>query len=154
MNPKRWARMVLPLSLAVLPACDSGRSPSSPSTPASFLAGTWSGTLTIQRQGQPDTSAATTWTFEVVPQTNSQSFRATIQSQHPWLPITTAGTTAIAPAATPPTQISTQGNYPSPRGCQGTFGSLGTAENARIDATFHGVDCNGETFDGRVVLTK
>jgi hypothetical protein len=29
-----------------------------------------------------------TYTFEVVPQTNLQTFRTTIQSQNTWLPIT------------------------------------------------------------------
>ena len=61
--------------------------------------------------------------------------------------------TVIAPAATPPTQISSQGDYSSPRGYRGTFGSLGTAEATRIEASFHGVDCQ-VGFDGSVVLTK
>ena len=61
---------------------------------------------------------------------------------------------AIAPSATPPTQINTQGDYTSPRGCRGTFGSFGTAQATRVEASFHGVDCDGITFDGQVVLTK
>jgi hypothetical protein len=101
----------------------------------------------------PGTSAPTTWTFEVVPQTNLQSFRATIRSDHPWLPISTIGSTALIPGNTPPAQISTQGDYTSPRGCRGTFGSFGVAEATRIDADFTGVDCNA-TFTGRVLLTK
>jgi len=48
---------------------------------------------------------------------------------------------------------STQGDYNSPRGCWGTFGSSGTAEATRIDADFTGVDCSAR-FTGRVVLTK
>ena len=94
-----------------------------------------------------------TWTFEVVPQTNLQTFTATIRSEHSWLPITTIASTAIIPSNIPPAQISTQGDYPSPRGCRGTFGSFGTAEATRIDADFSGVDCN-VTFTGRVTLTK
>jgi len=94
-----------------------------------------------------------TWTFEVVPQTNLQTFRATIRSENAWLPITVTGSTAIIPGNTPPAQISTQGNYESPRGCRGTFGSFGTAEATRIDADFTGVDCPA-TFTGRVLLTK
>lgn len=88
-----------------------------------------------------------------MPQTNLQSFNATIRSEHAWLAITLQGTAALAPSATPPTQISTQGNYSSPRGCSATFGSLGTANATRIEATFHGVDCQ-VSFDGSVVLTK
>ena len=124
----------------------------------SFLAGRWQGTLTIQvHPGSPGALPATTgstmWTFEVVPQTNLQTFTATIRSEHSWLPITTIASTAIIPSNIPPAQISTQGDYPSPRGCRGTFGSFGTAEATRIDADFSGVDCN-VTFTGRVTLTK
>jgi hypothetical protein len=62
-------------------ACgDSGGSPTEPSGGQSFLAGRWQGTLTLEvNPGEPGflpaTSAATTWTFEVVPQTNMQTFR-------------------------------------------------------------------------------
>ena len=102
----------------------------------------------------PPTSGTTTWTFEVVPNTNLQTFRATIRSEHAWLPITTIATTAIVPGNTPPAQISTQGDFSSPRGCRGTFSSFGMADATRIDADFHGTDCNLATFTGRVVLTK
>src|SRR5687767_9867472 len=88
------------LTLLTISGC--GGSSSSPTAPAaghSFLTGTWRGTVTIQPNAgdpnaPPGTSAATTWTFEVVPQTNLQSFRATIRSDHSWLPISTIGSTA------------------------------------------------------------
>ncbi len=48
-----------------------------------------------------------TWTFEVVPQTNMQSLRATIRSTHQWLTMETTGSTALTPSNSPPTQIST-----------------------------------------------
>src|SRR5438094_8474251 len=139
-------------------SCGGSSSPTGPSAGQSFLSGTWRGTVTIQPgPGQPNapapTTGSTTWTFEVVPQTNLQTFRATIRSENSWLPITMTGTTAIVPGNTPPTQISTQGDYASPRGCRGTFGSFGMAEATRIDADFNGVDC-GATFTGRVILTK
>jgi hypothetical protein len=51
------------------------------------------------------------WTFEAVPQTNLQSFRVSIRSDHPWLAMTTNGSAAITPANTAPAQISTQGEY-------------------------------------------
>jgi hypothetical protein len=147
------------LSVALTCAACGGASPTSPSGPQSFLAGTWRGTMTIQvNPGDPDapppTSGATTWTFEVVPETNQQTFRATIRSENPWLTVNTIGTTAIIPGNTPPAQISTQGDYSSPRGCRGTFGSFGMADATRIDADFSGTDCNHFTFSGRVVLTK
>jgi hypothetical protein len=63
----------------------------------------------------------------------------------------------ITPSNTPPARISTQGSYPSPRGCTGNLLSVGTAEMRTIDADFSGVDCPSlehSTFRGRVQLTK
>ena len=153
-------RISLPLVLIVpLTACgDGSTTPTGPSGQQSFLAGTWRGTLTIQpdptgpQPGMP-ISGPVTWNFEVVPQTNLQTFRSTIQSQNSWLPITLSATTAIIPGNTPPAQISTQGEYQSPRGCRGTFGSFGNAQARRIEADFTGVDCP-ITFTGTVVLDK
>ena len=153
MRQSMRAHLIAVSSLIVVAGCGDGKAPTSPSPAASFLVGTWRGTVTIQPTGQPATSAATTWTFSVVPQTNQQSFNTTIRSDHPWLPITTQAVASIAPSANPPTTIGTQGEYTSPRGCRGTLGSLGTAEATRIEATFHGADC-GTTFDGSVTLTK
>lgn len=139
--------------------CGKESTPTSPSGPTSFLTGTWHGTLTIQvNPGDPNPPTPTigdvTWTFEVVPQTNLQSLRATIRSTHPWLPIDTTGSTALSPGNSPPTGISTHGEFNSPRACRGTFGSVGNAEATRIDADFTGTDCQQATFSGRVVLTK
>jgi hypothetical protein len=151
------------LAVAVLltnMACGgSDSTPTGPSQPQSFLTGTWRGTLTIEPDAPaggvaPDPiSGDTVWVFEVVPQTNRQSFRATVRSQNAWLPLDTVGTTTVVPGNTPPAQISTQGDYTSPRGCRGTYGSFGTAQATRIEADFIGVDCS-ITFKGRVVLTK
>jgi len=153
------SRWVLVITTASLTACESGPAPTTPSGPRSFLAGTWRGSVTIQVESDlpgtpPASSASTTWIFEVVPQTNQQSFRATIHSDHPWLPMDTIATTAISPGNTPPAQISTQGDYSSPRGCRGTFGSFGTVDVTHVDADFKGADCNLVTFSGRVTLTK
>jgi hypothetical protein len=153
-----WSRP-LPL-LVLLSACGgSSPSPTGPSAPTSFLTGTWRGTVTIEvNPGDPNalppSSGAMQWTFEVVPQTNLQSFRTTVRSEHSWLTMTTTATTAVTPGNTPPTQISTQGGFDSPRGCRGTFGSAGMAEATRIEADFTGTDCQQATFIGRVVLTK
>jgi len=104
---------------------------------------------------QPPASvtAPVTWTFEVVPQTNLQTFRTTIQSQNSWLPNTLTLSTAMIPGNTPPAQISTQGEYDSPRGCRGTFGSFGNADSSHIQAEVTGVDCP-MPFTGTVTLTK
>lgn len=159
MRGPHWRRWSMPVALLILAACDGGAPPAAPSTPQSFLAGTWHGTVTIQvNEGDPDapppTGGAVEWTFEAVPKTNLQTFRTTIHSQDPWLPSAMTGTTALTPQNVPPTQISTQGEYDSPRGCRGTFASVGSAEATRIEADFTGVDCNHATFIGRVVLTK
>jgi hypothetical protein len=66
----------------------------------------------------------------------------------------TTASTALTPANIPPTQISTQGEYNSPRGCRGTFASIGTAQATRIEADFNGSDCQLATFSGTLVLTK
>ena len=142
-----------------LVACGGGGSaPTSPSPAQSFLAGTWRGTMAIQpdptgaQPGAPVTGAVT-FTFEVVPQTNLQSFRTTIRSENGWLPITLTSSTSMIPGNTPPAQISTQGEYNSPRGCRGTFGSFATAEARSIQGSITGVDCP-VPFTGSVTLTK
>ncbi len=155
MNVRAWTVSSLLAAVAMCVACDGGSTTTGPSPP-SFLAGTWTGTLTIEREG-PTTSGSTTWTFEVVPDTNLQTFRTTIRSQHAWLPISATVTSAITPSNTPPARISTQGDYASPRGCTGSLLSVGTADAARIEADFSGVDCPSlahSTFRGQVVLTK
>jgi len=159
---ENWSAWSLLTVIIGLSACGGGTAPagpSTPSTPTSFLAGTWHGTVTIQvNPGMPDATPATTgavdWTFDVVPLTNLQTFQTTLRAQHPWLPSSITGATTLVPQNVPPTHVSTQGTYDSPRGCRGTYGSFGTAEAARIEADFSGVDCNYTTFTGRVVLTK
>jgi hypothetical protein len=138
--------------LALVSAC-GGESPTQPSPAQSLLAGTWRGSVTIERQNQPASSGTTTWTFVVEPDTNRQTFRTSIQVNHSWLEITSASSTAITPSPDPPARMSTQGSYSSPRGCQASSLSSGEATATRIDATFEGVDC-GETFRGSVILTK
>jgi hypothetical protein len=146
--------------LIMLTACGgSSPGPTAPSAPVSFLAGTWRGTVTIEvnpgdPSALPPTSGTTQWTFETVPNSNQQAFRATVQSDHAWLRIATSATTSLTPTGTPPTQISTHGQFDSPRGCRGTFGSVGTASPSQIEADFTGTDCQQATFIGRLVLTK
>ena len=139
-------------------ACDGGTpAPTTPSSSSSFLTGTWTGTLTIEREGEATTVGPTSWTFGVVPGTNLQTFRVMIQSQHSWLAINTTVTSAITPSNTPPACISTQGDYVSPRGCTGSLLSVGTVDASRLDADFSGVDCPTlahSTFRGHALLTK
>lgn len=157
MKAHRGLRALIAVA-GVATACGGGtQAPTTPSTSQSFVAGTWTGTLTIEREGEVTTVGPTTWRFDVVPGTNLQTFRATIQSQHPWLPISTTVTSAITPSNLPPARISTQGDYPSPRGCTGSLLSVGTIDAARLDADFSGVDCptlEHSTFRGHVSLTK
>jgi hypothetical protein len=157
MKIRAWLASVLLLPLS---ACGgSSTSPTSPSATSSFLTGTWRGNLVLQvNPGDPNAPAPSSgtmeWTFEPVPQTHLQSFRTSIRSDHPWLTTTTTGSTAITPSNMPPTLISTQGEFNSPRGCRGTFASVGDAQAMTIEANFTGTDCQGTTFAGRVTLTK
>lgn len=149
----------IPLLLIMTACGGSSSGPTAPSAPSSFLVGTWQGTVTIEVNpgdptATPPSSGPTQWTFEVVPQTNQQTFRTTIRSEHAWLNISTTASAALTPTGSPPAQISTQGTFDSPRGCRGTFGSVGTAQATRIEADFTGTDCQQATFVGRVVLTK
>lgn len=150
------------LALGGLTGCGREATPTSPSAPTSFLTGTWTGIATVQvnptvPNPPAPSSGPMTWTFEVVPQTNLQTFRATIRSSHPWLTMettATTATTALTPGNTAPANISTLGEFTSPRGCRGTFGSVGTAQATRIEADLTGTDCQQATFTGTVVLTK
>ena len=157
MKIRAWLASVLVLPLS---ACGgSSTSPTSPSATSSFLTGTWRGTLVLQvNPGDPNAPAPSSgtmeWTFEPVPQTNLQSFRVSIRSDHPWLTMTTSGSAAITPSNTPPAQISIQGEFDSPRGCKGTFGSVGEALLTTIEADFTGTDCSAATFTGRLILSK
>lgn len=153
-------KQAIPIGLLVVLAGCGGQSslPTSPS-PTSFLTGTWTGTVTIQVNpgdpgAPPPTTGPTTWTFSVVPQTDLRTFNTAIRSQHSWLAIETAAITALTPGNTAPTQISTQGEYNSPRGCRGSFASMGLAQATRIEADFNGSDCQLATFSGTLVLTK
>ena len=145
-------------SALVAATCGGGTPvPTSPSGQQSFLTGTWTGTLTIDREGEPSTSGNVSWTFAPVDGTNLQTFSVTIRSQNPWLTTTATVTSAITPSNQPPARISTQGSYPSPRGCTGTLLSIGNADRTSIDADFSGVDCSSlaqSTFRGHVVLSK
>jgi len=147
--------------LFLLAGCGGGGTTTGPTAPTgetSFLTGTWSGTVTIRRQGQPEITSAATWTIVPVPNSGLSGFTTTIaMPTNSWLPITiTASTTLIPP--TPGSPITTLATYTSPRGCAAALGSEGTAQTNRIDATFHGADCRTESesgvFDGTVSLTK
>ena len=156
MTSRFWTALTL-FGAAGLAAACGGASPTAPSGQVSFLAGTWTGNVTIERDGEPTVSAPISWTFEVVRDTSRQSFRTTIRSQHAFIPVTITATTTLTPSNAPPARISTQGEYPSPRGCTGSILSVGTAEATTIDADFSGIDCTAlaqSTFRGRVALTK
>jgi len=155
----RHSRLSFLITASCLAATCGGGTPvpTSPTAQQSFLTGTWTGTLSIDRDGEPTTSGAATWTFEPVTGTNLQTFNVAIRSQNPWLTMTATVTSAITPSNQPPARISTQGSYPSPRGCTGSLLSVGNADRTSIDADFSGVDCSTlaqSTFRGHVVLSK
>ena len=154
-----YVRLTAIVASALLAATCGGGTPvpTSPSGQQSFLTGTWTGTLTIDREGEPSTSGNVSWTFAPVDGTNLQTFSVTIRSQNPWLTTTATVSSAITPSNQPPARISTQGSSPSPRGCTGTLLSIGNADRTSIDADFSGVDCPSlaqSTFRGHVVLSK
>ena len=157
MASRFWTAFTLLGPVILAAGCGGDSGPTAPSAPTSFLAGTWTGTVTIEREGEPTVSGPVSWTFEVVPDTNRQSFRTTIRSQHAFLPVTITGTSTLTPSNTPPARISTQGEYSSPRGCTGSILSVGDAAATTINADFSGIDCTSlaqSTFRGRVTLTK
>src|SRR4051812_3737994 len=153
-----WRLSLLIAASCFAGACGGGTPvPTSPTAQQSFLTGTWTGTLSIEREGEPTSVGAATWTFVPVDGTNLQTFSVTIRSQNPWLTTTATVTSAITPSNQPPARISTTGSYPSPRGCTGTLLSVGTADRTSIDADLSGVDCQSlarSTFRGHVVLSR
>lgn len=157
MSGCHWA-VPLPILVQLVGCGGSSPTPTAPTAPTSFLAGTWRGTVTIEvnpgdPSAIPESSGAVVWRFETIPQTNLQSFRVTIESRHSWFASAASGSAALTPGNTPPASISTLGEFDSPRGCRGTFGSAGTTQASRIEADFTGTDCQAR-FVGRVVLTK
>ncbi|MET0212921.1 MAG: hypothetical protein ABW292_07965, partial [Vicinamibacterales bacterium] len=73
-----WLSLLL---VAATAGCGKEASgPTGPSPGRSFLEGTWSGTLTIERPGEPASTGQVIWTFQTVDGTNLQSFRVTIRS--------------------------------------------------------------------------
>src|SRR2546430_17736135 len=114
------ALSMMGLTWVVLANCGGGSTPSSPGE-TSFLSGTWNGTLTISRTGQPDITGPATWTFELVPQTGRHNFNTTIRSQDTWIPVSTPSTIVLTLTGDPPGQIGGTGHYNSPRGGTGGF---------------------------------
>lgn len=157
MTQRHVRRALWVCCLIALSSCGRAPSVTGPSPARSFLEGTWTGTITIDREGQ-QTAGPVSWTFATVDGTDMRTFRVTISSQHAWLPISTTVTSAIEPSNQPPARISTQGDYASPRGCTGSLLSVGTADSNAITADLTGVDClsptGPSTFAGRFALTK
>src|SRR5260221_159009 len=78
---RRETLMNRPLAVAflvlLLAACGDGTTTTgpSPATPeSSFLSGTWSGPVTLHREGLPDTTGTSTWTFVLMPGTSGTTF--------------------------------------------------------------------------------
>lgn len=145
------------LAASTVLGCLGCASPSAPSgaQAGAFLAGTWTGTLTLSYVGQPASAWPTRWTFDVMPGTAGSTYTTTIRSSHPELPATIErAITAIVPPGLPPATISTQGGFDHPAGCRVLFGSFGSASSHRITADFSGGDCLHQTFSGSVDLSR
>ena len=95
-----------------------------------------------------------TWIFEVVPQTNQQTFRATIRSTHPWLTMETTGSPALTPGNVPPAQISTLGESRRRAAVAEPLEAAGPPKPRGSRQISPGPDCQQATFVGQVVLTK
>jgi hypothetical protein len=146
------------LALVGTVSCGGG-TPHSPTAPGdgAFLSGRWTGTIALHREGEPDTIAATEWTFVSLPNTGNTTYATTFTLHDRWLPITAQMHTAISPPS-PGGTVGTAGEFESPRGCTGSLSSLGTATERRIEASFHGIDClqlpTTSVFTGTLVLTR
>ena len=142
-------------TVATVASLSCGGNPGGPSGPsAAFIEGRWPGILTVTPEGGQPVTGPTTWTFEVMPQTSGFVFHVTIESSNPWLPLQIVTTTSLTPPGTPPSAVTSQSVYRSPRGCEGIFFSEGTATMRSITATLHGVDCGHVPFSGRVELAR
>jgi len=128
----------------VVSACGGGGGAVGSPSPASGIAGTWRGTITFTKP-VPQT-VATTWTFTPLAQTSGLGFAA----QAAWLGITTRAMTASAIG----TQFSASGVYPSPQGCDGDVGGIGTVDDRHIDSTFIGSSSCDSVFEGHLSLTR
>jgi len=143
------------LGVVAMMTAGCGASPTAPSAqPTSLLEGTWRGTITVTPTGQALVAGPTTWTFRSVSGSAGSTYTATIESLNPWLPVSASAQTALVPPGLSPSDVSTLGDYASPRGCRGSFSSYGTTSATRFTATFHGVDCNTQRFDGSVELSR
>lgn len=155
---RAFALSLLGLTLVAFARCGGSSSPTSPGE-SSFLTGTWNGTITISRTGQPDIAGPVAWTFELVPQTGRQQFSTTIRSQNSFIPVTATSAIVLTPTGDPPGVVGGTGHYSSPRGCTGDFVIVGNAAVGAIDAAFDGVDCDDGSgvrvpFSGRIRVTK
>lgn len=146
-------RTLVGFALLFTAAC--GGSPTAPSAPSSgLLDGTWRGTLTITRAGQPAVVGTTAWTFTGSQGTANLQYRTTMTSQHAWFAPSAFATTTLVPPGLPPSDVQTDGSYASPRGCQGSFDSYGLVTASHLTASFHGVDCDFQLFSGSVDLSR
>lgn len=130
-----------------------GGSPSSPSdNPRNILQGTWNGTFTLTRSGQPDQRSNTQWTFNG----SGSTYQATMQFSTPTLPARIEqGSTVLNPALVYPIELTTNGVYACTQAAPATYSSRGFVSDAQhIEASFHGLDCTGSPYDGRISLSR
>jgi hypothetical protein len=138
------------LATTLLTAC--GGSPSGPSDQASNrLVGSWRGDLIISRADRPEVRSATQWAFSGA----GVTLQASIQITDPILTDRIQAATAVLASQTLPAEITTNGTFICTGAAPALFSSRGQmTDNTHIEASFHGVDCAGSPFDGRVALTR
>lgn len=155
-------RLVVATGVSLLAlGCGTGPNPTAPTpvTPNSFLAGTWSGGVTIQ------TVDAGAGSSPVAPGTGAMTctftdgafsgvFRVTCRITHPGLTITSQQAEGSMNSTTPPTALQVLTDYVSQHGCPATFLlSLDAPSRTRLDGAIRGIDC-GFTYRGLVNLQK
>ena len=125
-------------------ACAGGGPLGAPSPTDGVLRGTWHGPVTFTKPVPMTTQM--TLTFTPMANTGGHGFEA----QASWMGITTRAMTATAIGS----QFSVDGAYPSPNGCDGFAGGLGTVDGRTIDSSFSGSSSCDSVFEGHMVLTR
>jgi hypothetical protein len=119
--------------------------------------GNWSGTLTIERTGEPVSSGEVTWRIDYLDRAK-EPLLINWQSKNPWLSIGTITSGTIDSPTQPPANFTADGSYRSPRGgCVGTISFTGVADARTINADVSGIDCPtlaDPNFSGHVELSK
>lgn len=138
-------RTLLTLTLALATAACGG-GPLGPSLPGSAgaIEGTWRGTITFTKPAP--LTVQMEMRFTPIASTSGHGF----QAQASWNGVSTRAMNATVIG----TLFSTNGSYPSPRGCDGIVGGDGTVEGDKIDASFQAISSCDAVFEGHMILSR